>query len=116
MRTHTGVATAMFEALADAGVNIEMITTSEIKISVLVDRAAAVAALRTVHRAFLLDERIGEASIPSAGTTQPPRLKRVRATARGPSRRVRRASPATVALAPSQRHGHARATPPLAKP
>ena len=39
MRTHTGVATAMFEALADAGVNLQMITTSEIKISVLVDRA-----------------------------------------------------------------------------
>ncbi len=36
MRTHTGVATAMFEALAAAGVNIQMITTSEIKISVLV--------------------------------------------------------------------------------
>ena len=56
MRTHTGVATAMFEALAEAGVNIQMITTSEIKISVLVDRASAVAALRAVHKAFLLDE------------------------------------------------------------
>ena len=56
MRTHTGVATAMFEALAAAGINIQMITTSEIKISVLVDRAAAVAALRAVHKAFLLDE------------------------------------------------------------
>jgi aspartate kinase len=55
MRTHTGVATAMFEALADAGVNLQMITTSEIKISVLVDRASAVPALRVVHRAFLLD-------------------------------------------------------------
>src|SRR3954468_21432723 len=49
MRTHTGVATAMFEALADAGVNIEMITTSEIKISVLVQRTSAVAALKAVH-------------------------------------------------------------------
>ena len=38
MRTHTGVATTMFEALAAAGINIQMITTSEIKISVLVDR------------------------------------------------------------------------------
>ncbi len=55
MRTHTGVATAMFEALADAGVNLQMITTSEIKISVLVDRASAVPALRVVHRAFLLE-------------------------------------------------------------
>jgi aspartate kinase len=55
MRTHTGVATAMFEALADAGVNLQMITTSEIKISVLVDRASAVPALRVIHRAFLLE-------------------------------------------------------------
>src|SRR5262249_6773886 len=42
MRTHTGVATAMFEALAREGTNIQMITTSEIKISVLVERASAV--------------------------------------------------------------------------
>jgi aspartate kinase len=54
MRTHTGVATTMFEALARAGINIQMITTSEIKISVLVDRPSAVAALRAVHRAFEL--------------------------------------------------------------
>ncbi len=56
MRTHTGVATAMFEALAEAGVNIQMITTSEIKISVLVERSAAAEALRAVHRAFALDQ------------------------------------------------------------
>ncbi len=57
MRTHTGVATAMFEALAAAGINIQMITTSEIKISVLVDRASAVPALRAVHEAFQLDRQ-----------------------------------------------------------
>ncbi len=56
MRTHTGVATAMFKAVAEAGVNIQMITTSEIKISLLVERTAAVAALRAVHKVFLLDE------------------------------------------------------------
>ncbi len=56
MRTHSGVATIMFDAMAAAGINLEMITTSEIKISVLVDRAQGVAALRTVHRAFLLHE------------------------------------------------------------
>jgi len=56
MRTHTGVAREMFAALAEAGVNIQMITTSEIKITVLVDRAAAALALRTVHRAFRLDQ------------------------------------------------------------
>ncbi len=55
MRTHTGVATAMFQALADEDINIQMITTSEIKISVLVDRESATRALKIVHRAFALD-------------------------------------------------------------
>jgi aspartate kinase len=59
MRTHTGVATIMFDTLAQAGVNLEMITTSEIKISVLVKRAQAVAALRTIHRAFDLQTPTG---------------------------------------------------------
>jgi aspartate kinase len=63
MRTHTGVATRMFDALAESGINIEMITTSEIKISVLVARTAAVSALRAVHRAFLLDEPIAVAPV-----------------------------------------------------
>ena len=56
MRTHTGVARMMFDALAAENVNIRMITTSEIKISVLVDRGSAVPALRALHRAFGLDE------------------------------------------------------------
>lgn len=56
MATQTGVARRMFRALADAGVNIQMITTSEIKISVLVSRDQGLAALRTVHRAFALHE------------------------------------------------------------
>ncbi len=64
MRTHTGVATLMFEALAVEGINIQMITTSEIKISVLVARGAAVAALRAVHRAFQLDELTDSLVIP----------------------------------------------------
>jgi aspartate kinase len=67
MRTHTGVATTMFEALAAAGINIQMITTSEIKISVLVDRSAAVPALRTVHRAFALDQLVGTAAPLNSG-------------------------------------------------
>jgi aspartate kinase len=54
MKVHTGVARAMFDALGDAGVNIQMITTSEIKISVLVDRSEGVKALREVHKAFEL--------------------------------------------------------------
>jgi aspartate kinase len=52
MEIHTGVAMTMFDALAKAGINIQMITTSEIKISVLVDRPSGVAALRAVHKAF----------------------------------------------------------------
>lgn len=56
MAKQTGVADKMFRALAEAGVNIQMITTSEIKISVLVEREQAQTALRAVHRAFHLDK------------------------------------------------------------
>jgi aspartate kinase len=56
MRTHTGVAEKMFAALAEAGVNMKMITTGDIKISVLVDKADGVKALQAVHRAFGLHE------------------------------------------------------------
>ncbi len=52
MARQTGVAQAMFQALADANINIQMISTSEIKISVLVSREQSLAALRTVHQAF----------------------------------------------------------------
>ncbi len=54
MANQTGVAEKMFAALADAGINIQMITTSEIKISVLVKRSEAQAALRAVHQVFSL--------------------------------------------------------------
>ncbi len=54
MRTHSGVAAKFFEALAKAGVNIMMITTSEIKISVAIDPAQADTAARAVHAAFEL--------------------------------------------------------------
>jgi aspartate kinase len=55
MARQTGVAQQMFRALADAGINIQMITTSEIKISVLVERERSAEALRIVHHAFALD-------------------------------------------------------------
>jgi len=55
MATQPGVAERMFRALAERGINILMITTSEIKISVLVAREHALEALRTVHEAFGLD-------------------------------------------------------------
>ena len=52
MRVHTGVALRMFKALADAGVNIQNITTSEIKISCIIDREQGNRALQIVHDAF----------------------------------------------------------------
>ena len=55
MARQTGVADKAFRALADAGINIQMITTSEIKISVLIRRDEAQAALRALHRAFELE-------------------------------------------------------------
>jgi aspartate kinase len=46
----------MFRALADAGVNIEMITTSEIRITCIVSEAQSKDAVRALHKAFALDE------------------------------------------------------------
>jgi aspartate kinase len=57
MATQAGVADRMFRALADAKINIEAITTSEIKVSVLVKRDQALAALRAVHSEFELDRK-----------------------------------------------------------
>ena len=56
MRSHAGVATKMFEALSDEGINIQMISTSEIKISVVIDEKYLELAVRTLHGAFELDQ------------------------------------------------------------
>ena len=56
MRSHTGVAARAFKALADKGVNIRAITTSEIKFSVLIDEAYAELAIRTLHTLYGLDQ------------------------------------------------------------
>ena len=53
MRSHSGVAARMFEALANAGINIHMISTSEIKISVVIDIAKGDEATKALHAAFL---------------------------------------------------------------
>lgn len=53
MRTHAGVAATMFKALANEGINIEMISTSEIKISVVIDAKYAELAVRVLHDAFI---------------------------------------------------------------
>jgi aspartate kinase len=55
MRSHAGIASTMFEALAKEGINIRMISTSEIKISVVVDEKYLELAVRALHNAFGLD-------------------------------------------------------------
>lgn len=56
MRSHAGIASTMFEALAHEGINIRMISTSEIKISVVVDEKYLELGVRALHEAFHLDE------------------------------------------------------------
>ena len=56
MRSHVGVASRMFSALASEGINIQMITTSEIKTSVVIDEKYMELAVRTLHRAFDLEQ------------------------------------------------------------
>jgi len=56
MRSHAGVAQSMFKALADKGVNIQVISTSEIKISVLIEAAYTELAVRALHAAYGLDQ------------------------------------------------------------
>jgi len=58
MRTHTGVASRMFEALSQANINIENISTSEIVISCLINEEEGPAALRAVHAAFDLEKEL----------------------------------------------------------
>ncbi len=56
MRSHTGVAAKMFQVLSNEGINIKVITTSEIKISVLIDRKYMELAVQALHDAFELDK------------------------------------------------------------
>jgi aspartate kinase len=57
MRSHAGVAATAFKALAEKGVNIRAITTSEIKISILIDGAYTELAVRTLHSVYGLDKQ-----------------------------------------------------------
>ncbi len=59
MRSHVGIASKMFKALADEGINIQMISTSEIKTSVVLDEKYMELAVRALHKAFHLDEPVG---------------------------------------------------------
>jgi len=55
MRSHAGVAKSMFQALAEKGINMQAISTSEIKISVLIDADFTELAVRTLHSVYGLD-------------------------------------------------------------
>jgi len=55
MRSHAGVAATMFKTLADKGINIQVISTSEIKISVLIEAEYTELAVRALHTAYGLD-------------------------------------------------------------
>ncbi|WP_066565813.1 aspartate kinase [Snodgrassella sp. CFCC 13594] len=56
MRSHVGIASTMFRTLAEEGINIQMISTSEIKVSVLIDEKYLELATRVLHKAFHLDQ------------------------------------------------------------
>ncbi len=58
MRSHTGIAAKMFDVLSKEGINIKVITTSEIKISVLIERKYMELAVQALHDAFGL-EKVG---------------------------------------------------------
>jgi aspartate kinase len=55
MKSHVGIAAKMFRTLAEEGINIQMITTSEIKTSVVIDEKYMELAVRALHRAFDLE-------------------------------------------------------------
>jgi aspartate kinase len=59
MRSHVGVASKMFEVLSEEGINIQMITTSEIKTSVVIDEKYMELAVRALHKAFDLEQARG---------------------------------------------------------
>lgn len=58
MRSHSGIAAAMFKALAQKGINIKMISTSEIKISCVINKKDAVKAVKAIHKVFELQKPI----------------------------------------------------------
>ncbi len=60
MKSHVGIASRMFKVLADENINLQMISTSEIKISVIIDEKYLELAVRVLHRAFELEKAKGE--------------------------------------------------------
>ena len=64
MRSNAGVAQTMFSALAEKGINIKVISTSEIKVSVLIDKEYTELALRALHSAYGLDKIGAQSDLP----------------------------------------------------
>ena len=62
MRSHSGIASKMFDVLSKEGINIEMISTSEIKVSCVIDAKYTELAIRVLHQAFGLDRQEVEES------------------------------------------------------
>lgn len=62
MNDHAGVASRMFQVLSDEGINIQMITTSEIKISVVIEEKHVEQAVRALHAAFVEEGARGTAA------------------------------------------------------
>jgi len=58
MRSHVGVASKMFRVLSEEGINVQMISTSEIKTSVVIDEKDVELAVRSLHKAFELDQEV----------------------------------------------------------
>ncbi len=90
MRTHSGVAASMFEALAQAGINIQMISTSEIKISCVIERDKVDEAVRVLHRRFRLEDASVELGKPFLLEAEGPGPRRPRRRARARRSRSRR--------------------------
>ena len=78
MRSHVGIASKMFRALSEEGINIQMITTSEIKTSVVIDEKYMELAVRALHKAFDLDQPAGLKRRAAAARIAPCRRSRDR--------------------------------------
>jgi len=93
MRAHPGVAAAMFDALARAGVNIEAITTSEIKVTCVINRADVAKAVQTLHAAFELDKAMPPAHLPAPARRGAAPARATRGRAKAGSKAKTKATP-----------------------
>jgi aspartate kinase len=69
MKTHPGVAASMFDALADAGINIEIISTSSIRVSCVIRAGDVERAVRVIHDKFQLSEEVVRRAVHPATVT-----------------------------------------------